>query len=592
MPLCLCGDFIWGFSMFALGAINEAIADAIPDHEAIVSSTRRLTWRDLQLRTRRLANLMLVGGPRLPPRARHAAALGVGPGPRRPLSLQRQRVPRGHARRVQGARRARSTSTTATSRTSCSICSTTRKTRGIIYHASFAPRLAAVLPKLPPQALLLQVDDGSGEPLLPGAQRLRGRRWRRRATRRRRSRRPRTISTSSTPAARPACRRACCGASATSSSPPWAASCPAAWARCRALPRWSSARRTAASSAACRRRRSCTARRSGSRSSSCIRAARSCCRTTPARSTPTTSGARSSASASAPCRSSATPSPGRCSISCASGTYDLSSPARRSARAARSSRRRSRRRSSKRCPTSMIFDGFGSSETGAQGATLTTKGDAVAPAFKMDADTVVLDAGLTRRLEPGEDEIGWLARTGYLPLGYFNDREKTQRTYPTVGGVRYAVPGDRAQVAADGTVDRLRPRLGVHQLRRREDLRRGGRAGAQAPSGRVRRRRRRRAERALGRAGHRRRAVPPRSNARATRAARPPRRSTWRATSCPRPSSPSTRSSARRAASPTIAGRRKWRRSRAELDLSRKPIPVIRGLNSAGAIGQAGIDHG
>ena len=40
--------------MFALGAINEAIADAIPDHEAIVSSTKRLTWRDLQLRTRRL----------------------------------------------------------------------------------------------------------------------------------------------------------------------------------------------------------------------------------------------------------------------------------------------------------------------------------------------------------------------------------------------------------------------------------------------------------------------------------------------------------------------------------------------------------
>ena len=39
----------------------------------------------------------------------------------------------------------------------------------------------------------------------------------------------------------------------------------------------------------------------------------------------------------------------------------------------------------------MIFDGFGSSETGAQGATLTTKGDAVAPSFKMDPDTCVLD---------------------------------------------------------------------------------------------------------------------------------------------------------------------------------------------------------
>ena len=35
--------------------------------------------------------------------ARGAAAMGVGPGPARALSLQRQRVPRRHARRVQGA---------------------------------------------------------------------------------------------------------------------------------------------------------------------------------------------------------------------------------------------------------------------------------------------------------------------------------------------------------------------------------------------------------------------------------------------------------------------------------------------------------
>jgi fatty-acyl-CoA synthase len=103
-------------------------------------------------------------------------------------------------------------------------------------------------------------------------------------------------------------------------------------------------------------------------------------------------------------------------------------------------------------PNLMIFDGFGSSETGAQGATLTTAGDTAAKGFKMDEGTCVLDAALTRQLAPGEEEIGWLARTGYLPLGYFNDAEKTRRTYPSVGGVRYAVPGDRAQAAADGTI--------------------------------------------------------------------------------------------------------------------------------------------
>ena len=57
-----------------------------------------------------------------------------------------------------------------------------------------------------------------------------------------------------------------------------------------------------------------------------------------------------------------------------------------------------------------------------------------------------------------------------------------------------------------------RPRLGVHQHRRREGLPRRGRVGAQGPPRRVRRHRRRRPRRAVGPAGHRRR----RSSARAT----------------------------------------------------------------------------
>src|SRR5262245_14765710 len=45
-----------------LAEINEAIADTIPEREAIVTATRRLTWRDFQLRSRRLANLLLERG--------------------------------------------------------------------------------------------------------------------------------------------------------------------------------------------------------------------------------------------------------------------------------------------------------------------------------------------------------------------------------------------------------------------------------------------------------------------------------------------------------------------------------------------------
>src|SRR5713101_7211125 len=44
---------------FNLGEINEAIAAAIPERECIVFRKRRLTWKDLNLRTRRLANLLI-----------------------------------------------------------------------------------------------------------------------------------------------------------------------------------------------------------------------------------------------------------------------------------------------------------------------------------------------------------------------------------------------------------------------------------------------------------------------------------------------------------------------------------------------------
>src|SRR5436190_181237 len=41
---------------------GEAIADTIPDREAIVTADRRVTWRDLQGRTRRLAHLLIDAG--------------------------------------------------------------------------------------------------------------------------------------------------------------------------------------------------------------------------------------------------------------------------------------------------------------------------------------------------------------------------------------------------------------------------------------------------------------------------------------------------------------------------------------------------
>ena len=63
---------------------------------------------------------------------------------------------------------------------------------------------------------------------------------------------------------------------------------------------------------------------------------------------------------------------------------------------------------------------------------------------------MVLSADRTRILEPGEDELGWTARRGRVPLGYLNDPDKTVATFPLVSGVRLAVPGDRARSSRTG----------------------------------------------------------------------------------------------------------------------------------------------
>jgi 3-oxocholest-4-en-26-oate---CoA ligase len=104
-------------------------------------------------------------------------------------------------------------------------------------------------------------------------------------------------------------------------------------------------------------------------------------------------------------------------------------------------------------PTLMIVDGLGSSEAGGQMAHVSTGGGATTGTFAITPGNHVLNAALDRELEPGDPELGWLAKSGRLAIGYLNDRAKTQRSYPVVCGRRYAVPGDRARLRADGVVE-------------------------------------------------------------------------------------------------------------------------------------------
>ncbi len=104
-----------------------------------------------------------------------------------------------------------------------------------------------------------------------------------------------------------------------------------------------------------------------------------------------------------------------------------------------------------RIPGLRILDALGSSESGAQAANLSTRdADATTGDFEPAPDNSVLREDLSGEVAPGSGERGWLARRGHVPLGYLGDPEKSARTFLTVGGVRYAVPGDRAILEADG----------------------------------------------------------------------------------------------------------------------------------------------
>ena len=137
----------------------------------------------------------------------------------------------------------------------------------------------------------------------------------------------------------------------------------------------------------------------------------------------------------------------------------------------------------------------------------TAGGPASTGTFTPGVGSCVVAEDLSAVLEPGHEGVGWLAKRGDIPLGYLGDPDKTARTFPTIGGERFSVPGDRARHLADGSIELLGRDSVTVNSGRREDLRRGGRGGDRRPPRRVRRRRLRAAERAMGPGGRRHRAA-------------------------------------------------------------------------------------
>jgi acyl-CoA synthetase (AMP-forming)/AMP-acid ligase II len=102
-------------------------------------------------------------------------------------------------------------------------------------------------------------------------------------------------------------------------------------------------------------------------------------------------------------------------------------------------------------PELIITDAFGASETGANGGG-TGFSDEGQPRFALNNSTNVLDDDL-RPVEPGSGKMGLLARTGRIPLGYYKDEEKTAKTFVhDPDGQRWVIPGDFATVDEDGMI--------------------------------------------------------------------------------------------------------------------------------------------
>jgi fatty-acyl-CoA synthase len=146
------------------------------------------------------------------------------------------------------------------------------------------------------------------------------------------------------------------------------------------------------------------------------------------------------------------PSPGRCSTSSTAATYDLQSlTVLLSGGAPLSAGLKAE--FLHHLPSLIVVDGLGSSEAGGQLAHVSVGSMATTGTFAISPGNHVLSADLDRELQPGDEELGWLAKSGRLALGYLGDAAKTARRYPWSTGCATPCRRDRARLRADGVVE-------------------------------------------------------------------------------------------------------------------------------------------
>ena len=102
-------------------------------------------------------------------------------------------------------------------------------------------------------------------------------------------------------------------------------------------------------------------------------------------------------------------------------------------------------------PRVTLVNGYGSSETGNMGFGH-SRGDTRNDTFTLREGGLVLSADYGHLLSPGERDVGWVARAGRIPLGYFDDPDATRTIFPEIDGRRVVISGDRAALEPDGTL--------------------------------------------------------------------------------------------------------------------------------------------
>jgi acyl-CoA synthetase (AMP-forming)/AMP-acid ligase II len=109
----------------------------------------------------------------------------------------------------------------------------------------------------------------------------------------------------------------------------------------------------------------------------------------------------------------------------------------------------------KHLPECAIFDSLGSSEAVGLGASSSAAGATAETAKFMVGPNSAVFTEDGRRVEPGSGERGLVCVSGFLPVGYYKDPEKTAKTFREFEGRRWSVPGDFATVEADGSLKLL-----------------------------------------------------------------------------------------------------------------------------------------